>query len=81
MENQVKKTAALAKEIGGEGFADMEEEEVWEKVRGHAVELSEEELVELVHSDSEEEEEEKGNVEEESQPQERLTMDSLAAFI
>lgn len=81
VEDQVKKTVALAKEVGGEGFADMEEEEVRELVRGHAVELSEEELVELVQSASEEDEEEKGNVEEESQPQEGLTLDSLAALI
>ena len=44
----MKKTVALAKQVGGEGFSDMEEEEVRELLRGHAVELSEEELVELV---------------------------------
>lgn len=80
VEDQVKKTVALAKEVGGEGFADMEEEEVREIVSGHAVELSEEELVELVQSASEEEEE-KDNVEEESQPQQGLTLDSLAALM
>lgn len=44
----------LARHIGSKGFTDLEEEEVMDVVRGHAVELSEMNLVELIQSTSEE---------------------------
>lgn len=48
VEEAVKMTVSLARQVGVEGFADMEEEEVMDLVRGHAVELFEEKLVELI---------------------------------
>lgn len=39
----------LAHRIGGEGFADMVEGEVEELLESHQVELTEEELEELIH--------------------------------
>lgn len=50
----------LARHISSEGFTDLEEEEVMDVVRGHAVELSEMILVELVQSTSEEDKEDDG---------------------
>ncbi|XP_076045715.1 uncharacterized protein LOC143027955 [Oratosquilla oratoria] len=71
----VKKTVLLARQVGSEGFADMEEEEVMDLACGHAVELSEE-VVELIQSASEED-----NGKEEMKPQEGLTLESLVALM
>jgi len=54
---EVKKIIRTAREVGGEGFIDMVGEEVEEHIEEHQEVLTNEELVDLVKSSTEEEEE------------------------
>lgn len=70
----VKKTVELARLVGGEGFTDMQEDEVRELVAESAKALSDDEVLEIVHSESEDEEE--ASVAESNYPQ-ALTLEKL----
>ena len=70
----VKKTVELARLVGGEGFKDMQEYEVRELVEEHAMALNDDQLLEIVQSDSEDEEED--SVAEADHPQ-ALTLEKL----
>lgn len=52
---------SLAHRIGGDGFSDMDRNDVEELLKGHAIEMTDEALLELIHSAEEEEEEEDTN--------------------
>jgi hypothetical protein len=55
---ELKKIIRTAREVGGEGFVDMTDEEVEEHIEEHQEVLTNEELEDLVKSSTEEEEEE-----------------------
>ncbi|KAG7159629.1 putative Tigger transposable element-derived protein 1-like 308 [Homarus americanus] len=66
VDQDVQHIVQLARQVGGEGFNDLQEEKVQEGLLGHAgKELTEEELAKLVEKQRlEDEEEEEGVVEE-----------------
>ncbi|KAK3876753.1 hypothetical protein Pcinc_018489 [Petrolisthes cinctipes] len=70
----VKKTVELARQVGGEGFEDMQEGEVRELVEEQAMPLNNNELLEIVKKSDNENEEE--SVAEASHPQ-ALTLENL----
>ncbi|KFD52901.1 hypothetical protein M514_06211 [Trichuris suis] len=72
---QVKTIMKTAKEIGGEGLADILEEDVSELIKGNEEELTNEELDEVLISSAEEEDEED---EENQQEQARWTLEKLS---
>jgi hypothetical protein len=56
IDGEVKKIIRVARQVGGEGFVDMIDEEVEEHIEEHRQVLMNEELEELVKSSTEEEE-------------------------
>ncbi|KAG7164154.1 hypothetical protein Hamer_G014285 [Homarus americanus] len=65
IDEDVQHIIMLARQVGGEGFDDLQEEEVQEELLGHALEeLSEEELVKEQQRHEDEDEEEEGEVDE-----------------
>ncbi|XP_050730733.1 uncharacterized protein LOC127005682 [Eriocheir sinensis] len=69
----VRKTVELARLVGGEGFADMEQGEVRELLEEHSAALTDEELLEMVQPSQEEAEEDTDG----SPQRPALTLDKL----
>jgi hypothetical protein len=63
IDGEVKKIIRVARQVGGEGFVDMIDEEVEEHIKEHREVLTNEELEELVKSSKEEEEAEEEETE------------------
>ena len=74
----VAKIMALARQVVGEGFSDLQESEVEELLEGHAEHLTDEDLEELTKSVSTEEEEE--SPEERTEEEEGMTLARLQVF-
>ena len=57
IDGEVKKILRLAREVGGDGFSDMIDEEVEEHIEEHREVLTNEELEELVNTSTDDEDE------------------------
>ncbi|KRZ74564.1 Tigger transposable element-derived protein 1 [Trichinella papuae] len=74
----VKMTVALAHQVDGDGFPELQESEVTELIESHTSELTDEELVEMIAStDEEEDADEKGATDETA----KLNLEGIAKIL